>query len=111
MSFEIKGVVHHIGPIEEIGEKGFRKSIIVIDTGGEYPQLIPVEFTGDKADATQDCSVGEILSVSFNLRGNEYNGRFYVNLKGWKIDKASTTKPKEPTAEKTVEAAKDELEF
>lgn len=89
MGFEQKGVVCHIGPIEEIGEKGFRKSIIVIDTGGEYPQQIPFEMTGEKADLSNDVAVGEYITMHFNLRGNEYNGRYYVNLRGWKIDKAT----------------------
>jgi hypothetical protein len=29
------------------------------------------------------------VMVSFNLRGNEYNGKYYVNLQAWKIEVAS----------------------
>jgi len=25
------------------------------------------------------------VSVAFNLRGNEYNGKYYTNLQAWKI--------------------------
>jgi len=31
---------------------------------------------------------GDRVKVSFNIRGNEYKGRYYVNLQAWKIESA-----------------------
>jgi hypothetical protein len=28
------------------------------------------------------------VKVSFDIRGNEYNGKYYVNLNAWKLEKA-----------------------
>ena len=29
------------------------------------------------------------MEVSFNVRGNEYNGKYYVNLQAWRLNKSS----------------------
>ena len=31
---------------------------------------------------------GELLKVTFDVRGREYNGKYYVNLNAYRIDKA-----------------------
>ena len=30
------------------------------------------------------------MEVSFNVRGNEYNGKYYVNLQAWRLNKSSS---------------------
>ena len=43
--------------------------------------------------------------MSFNVRGNEYNGKYYVNLQAWKLNKsagevsANEESPSEPDFE------------
>ena len=49
-----------------------------------------------------DFSVGDDVVVQFDIRGNEYNGKHYVNLSCWKLQAAgaeadspaSATRPK-----------------
>jgi hypothetical protein len=41
----------------------------------------------ERADILQSCAVGEMVKVSFNVRGNEYQGKYYVSLQGWKVEK------------------------
>jgi hypothetical protein len=31
-----------------------------------------------------------MLKVSFNIRGSEWQGKFYVNLQAWRIDKVTS---------------------
>jgi hypothetical protein len=78
-------------PIEVIQEtqefeSGFRKRVLVLKTTGEYPQLLPFEFTKERCDALNALKVGQTVTVHYDLRGNEYNGRYYVNLSAWKFD-------------------------
>ena len=35
-----------------------------------------------------DLKVGQDITVSINILGNEYNGKYYVNLNGWQISTA-----------------------
>ncbi len=79
------------GKILEIGEtqtfsSGFQKRVLVIETEADskYPQQVPFEVVKDKCSELDLLSVGQEVTVTFNLRGNEYNGKYYVNLQAWK---------------------------
>lgn len=83
---EITGRVHKLFPTEQISDK-FSKRVVVIETkDGEYTQTIPVEFTQKNIDKINNVSEGQEVTVAINLRGNEYKGKFYSSIQGWKID-------------------------
>jgi len=83
---QISGTVETVLPVEDF-PSGFRKRVLVISTGGDYPQTIPVEFTKDKVDVLAGLRKGQEVTAHVNLRGNEYNGKYYANIQGWKLDK------------------------
>lgn len=87
MSYEIKGFLYKKFDSVRV-TSDFKKQDIVIDTGGDYPQQIKIEFTQDKTELLSDLQEGEELTVSFNLRGREWNGKYFVNLHGWRIERA-----------------------
>lgn len=99
------GKVVKKGQTETFGEKGFRKRVLVVsDQHEEYPQEVPFEFTQDKTELLNSVNVGDVVSVSFNLRGNEWNGKHYANVQGWKleqIEKSSTPTPQPAKAKVT----------
>ena len=65
---------------------GFTKREFVITTGDEnYPQDIKFELIKDKCSWLDKYSDGQNVTVSFDIRGNEYKGKYYVNLNCWKI--------------------------
>lgn len=82
---EIKGKIIVIGKTQTIGAKDFLKREIVIETEEKYPQKIKVDFTQGACDLLDKVNVGEIATISVNIRGTEYQGKYYVNLVGWKI--------------------------
>ena len=83
---EITGTVETVLPLQEF-PSGFSKRTLVINTGGKYPQLVPVEFVKDKTSILSDLSKGQEVTASVNIRGSEYNGKYYCSLDGWKLDK------------------------
>ena len=82
----IKGKIKVIGETQTF-ESGFSKRQLVLTTLEQYPQDLAVEFVKDKTSVLDSCDVGDSVEVAINLRGNEYNGKYYVNLQGWKINK------------------------
>jgi len=71
-------------------ESGFTKrEMVVIVEDGKYPQEINLEFVQDKVALLDSLQVGEEVTVSFDIRGREYNGRYFNNLQGWKIVSAT----------------------
>lgn len=83
---EISGTVHHIGEVESSGNNGFTKRLLVVKTIDQYPQLIPIDFVKDKISLIEFTKINQTVKVQVNLRGNENNGRYYLNLQGWKIE-------------------------
>jgi spore germination protein YaaH len=88
---EIQGKIIVLNDTETIGAKGFQKRLLVVQTDEQYPQTIPVEFTQDKTTILNFYKVGDLVKIGINLRGSEWQGRYFANIQGWKIDKLDST--------------------
>ncbi len=87
---EITGRIKLIGD-EQTFPSGFVKRQIVITTEEQYPQDIAFELMKEKTSLINGYNVGETLKVHFNIRGSEYQGKHYVNLTAWKLEKADAS--------------------
>lgn len=90
-------------------DSGFQKREFVIKTtdDGDYPQDIKFELVKDKCDFLDKYKAGDEVTVHFNIRGNEYKSKYYVNLVAWRLEgngSASTSKPA-PTRQAAQAAA------
>ena len=94
---EVIGKVIVLGNTEEVGQNGFTKRLIVVETSEQYPQKLAIDFVKDKCTILDNYKVGDDVKVSVNLRGTEYNGKYFVNLQGWRIEKQGESN--EPSAE------------
>ena len=65
--------------------KEWQKRQLVITTTEQYPQDIAIDFMGDKVSEINNFQIGNPVSVSINIKGNEYNGKYYNSINGWKI--------------------------
>lgn len=84
----LKGRIKIIGEIQNF-DSGFSKRQFVITTEEQYPQDLAMDFVKDKCSILDQYNEGDEVEVSINLRGNEYNEKYYVNLQAWKIAKVS----------------------
>jgi hypothetical protein len=82
---DVKGTVETILEIQEFAS-GFKKQTLVIDTGGKFPQKVAIDFAKEKIELLTNLVKGQEVTVGVNIRGNEYNGKYYVSLSGWKLD-------------------------
>jgi single-strand DNA-binding protein len=87
VAYEFTGTVKKIFP-EQTFSSGFAKrEIVVTSKEDRYPQDVVFEFIKEKMDEWNGVKEGEEVTVSFDLRGREYNGRYFVNLGGWRVRK------------------------
>ncbi|HCQ79001.1 MAG TPA: hypothetical protein DIV46_03430 [Verrucomicrobiales bacterium] len=85
-SFELSGILKVLEETQTFAS-GFSKREFVIEVpDGKYPQMVKFETVRDKIDLLNSMSIGDELKVTFDIRGNEYKGRYYVNLNAWKIE-------------------------
>jgi hypothetical protein len=90
MTFEIEGTLHKKYEIES-KSSSFQTREFVITTEGTYPQYVKFQLTQDKCGIIDACQEGEKIKVSFDLRGREWQGKYFTNLNAWKIEKASNS--------------------
>jgi hypothetical protein len=108
---EVIGKIIVLNDTETVGSAGtFKKRLVVVETSEQYAQKVPIDFVQDKCSVLDNYKVGDNVTVSINIRGNEYNGKYYVSLNGWKISKAETQSESAPEAPQQEEES-DDLEF
>lgn len=67
------------------GKNGeWRKQEIIVETDGQYPRKICISVWGDKLGGLK-LSPGTELSVDFDIESREYNGRWYTDVKAWRV--------------------------
>jgi hypothetical protein len=76
-------------------DSGFSKRSFVVTTAEQYPQDVQFDFFKEKTNVLDTYAVNDEVTVHFNIRGNEYNGRYYVNLNAWKMEKGAGAAPAE----------------
>ena len=89
MEYEIEGTIKVIMDTQTFGS-GFTKREFVIKTDEKFPQEVKLETIKDKVSLLDRFSEGQRVKASFNIRGNEYKGKYYVNLQAWKINPADS---------------------
>lgn len=89
---ELIGKIIVLGETETIGNKDFKKRVLVLETDEKYKQTIPVEFTQDKTGLLDNFVIGDTVKIGINLRGTEWQGRYFANIQGWNINKGEREK-------------------
>lgn len=88
---------------------------------GNFPSQVCMHVWGDdKVRELDKYQVGDKVKVSFNLGSREYNGRWYTDVRVWRIEPAlahpvqapvQMPEPPMPTEADMPEASIDDLPF
>ena len=113
MSFTIKGKILSIGEVKNF-DNGAKAIDYQVETSEQYNNLYSFEmYKGAEHVEHIDNfikynKVGDQVSVEFNVRTNDYNGRFYTSLSPWRVDKLDQA---QPVQDSIVTDDTDELPF
>lgn len=80
--------------------KEWKKTSFVVKTDDEYNNLYCFEIFGDEKvnNFLQYNSKGDVVDVDFNVKTNEWKGKYFTSLDAWKVFKADNSKQKEEVA-------------
>lgn len=59
----------------------------VLETMEQYPRKMMFNVFGADRIAQFNIQLGETLTVSFDIDSREYNGRWYNDIRAWKVDR------------------------
>ena len=111
---EIKAKIERIFQTQQV-TASFKKREFVVEyaENPQYPEYIKMEMIQDKCDQLDSFSAGQVVNVSFNLKGRKWtdpqgNVKYFNTLQAWRIQKKANTHtvqnqhqdtPPAPTAE------------
>jgi hypothetical protein len=89
MSFEIEGKLTKKYETEnKSGSFQAREFVIEIESGN-YPQFVKFQLVQDRCSLIDDYQEGQGIKVHFDLRGREWQGKYFTNLNAWRIERPS----------------------
>lgn len=80
---EIRGRVVSISLPIDVGT--IIKTECIIETSGQYPKKVCIDFIGDKQNLLKGSMVEKDATISIDIKSREYNGKWYTNITGYKI--------------------------
>ncbi len=83
---DISGKILQFLPVQTgQGKNGtWKKQEFILETGDTYPKKVCIAVWGDKIDIAS-IKPGEQVTVSFDVESREFNGRWYTDVKAWKV--------------------------
>ena len=101
MSYKLTGTIKVIQEAQTFSSGFTKREFVVTVEEGKYPQDISLECIQDKVSLLDTVKEGDEVQVSFDIRGREYNGRYFNNLQAWRI-KAGSAEAAAPPADDDV---------
>jgi hypothetical protein len=101
--------------VEGSGKKGtWQKQEFILETPGQYPKQVCLSLWGQEKIDKYDLQVGLTVTAHIELESREYNGRYYTEVRAWKIEwdanqRRWTPGGEEPKKEQRPETVKQEV--
>lgn len=98
MSLEIVGkLVSKLGQQTGQGKNGaWVKQEFIVETQEQYPRKVCISAWGDKVKDFENISIGEVVKVSINIESREFNGRWYTDVRAWRVERMSNSNDSVP---------------
>lgn len=87
-AYKAEGKIVKIFDTEQKSDKFQAREFVIEVADGKFPQMVKFQLTQDKCNLVDDYSEGEEIVVDFDLRGREWNDRYFTNLNAWRIARA-----------------------
>lgn len=85
MAYEVEGTLHKVYNIEN-KSGSFQTREFVVKVEGQYPQFVKLQLVQDRCSIIDNYPEGSKVKVSFDLRGREWQDKYFTTLNAWRID-------------------------
>lgn len=94
-NFKITGTIHAILDEQRFSEKFSKRDFVLEIEDGAYKQYAKFQLVNDRIDLLTNYTIGDRVTVSFNLRGRPYDKHgetvYFTNLESWRIERDANT--------------------
>lgn len=88
MPYEAEGKLVKIFPTENKTATFSAREFVIEVPDGNYPQFVKFQAVQDRCNILDNFREGEKIKVSFDLRGREWQGKYFTSLNAWRIERA-----------------------
>lgn len=100
MSFEVEGKLHKKFDTEQKSGSFQTREFVLLDEKGQYLNYIKFQLVQDRVEILDNIPEGAVIKVYFDLRGREWQGKYFTNLQAWRIEAVGQeTKTKTPAGD------------
>jgi hypothetical protein len=93
---ELSGTVKEIFEEQTFGSGFNKREFVITDEADKYPQDIKFECVKEKVELVNNLNKGDKVKVTFDIRGREWQGKYFVNLAAWKVENLAAGSSSEP---------------
>ncbi|MBE6297118.1 MAG: DUF3127 domain-containing protein [Bacteroidales bacterium] len=104
---KIIAVLPERGGISKTGNE-WKMQEYVLETQEQYPRKVCFNVFGSDKIAQFNIQAGEEMTVSFDINAREYNGRWYNDIRAWKVERG-TAAPQMQAEAAVINAPKVEV--
>ena len=88
MGYKAEGKIEKIFETQQKSASFTAREFVIEVEDGQYPQMVKFQLVQDKCSLIDDYNEGDQVEVDFDLRGREWNEKYFTNLQAWRISKA-----------------------
>ena len=92
LSGKIIAVLEARGGVSKAGNE-WKTQEYVLETHDQYPRKMCFNVFGADKIAQFNIQVGEEVTVSFDIDCREWNGRWFNDIRAWKVERAAAGAP------------------
>jgi single-strand DNA-binding protein len=93
MAYTMTGNIKKIFPTQTFPSGFSKREVVVTNTADRFPQDVKFDCLKEKEEILKGFKEGDEVTVHFDIRGREYNGRYFVDLNAWKMEAGSAAAP------------------
>jgi len=118
---KVQGTIVAIMDAVQVSEKFTKREFVIQDENGMYPQTVIFQTSQDKTAMLDAFQVGEMVEISFNLRGREWvspqgETKYFNTLDAWRVERVGNgptndSQPPRLPEDLTTKADNDDLTF
>jgi len=87
MGYKASGKIVKIFDTEQKSASFQAREFVIEVADGQYPQMVKFQLVQDKCNLVDEYAEGDVVTVEFDLRGREWNGKYFTNLQAWRMNR------------------------
>lgn len=81
----MSGTIEKIGKPEKKSEKFTLQEIVVSEVVNGYANKVAFQLSQKQLEYASKWKVGQSVEVEANVKGREYNGKYFNTIEAWKV--------------------------